>query len=273
MVLVAALLLATSVHTAGSADWYLADSDGSGALVEGEGFDPSGPGVVVQVDPGDHLEFVADHDGLELEGRPVVRLWTSSAEPGTAGEIRVSLLACELGECRSLASTRLLEEPWARGDSLEPKSVELPPVNQVLERGERICLRIEVLGDRAIVLGYGSSAHPSSVVLPVVGATLPAVGAGGDAAEPDGALPSPESEAAGIAEATPEDRSDLVSRPGLGFATGMAGGEPGWLPPLVFMVVVTSALAAFGALVAWGQRAIADRDLRTRRLPGRPVPR
>jgi hypothetical protein len=273
MVLLAALLLATSVHPGGSADWYLADSDGSGALIEGEGFDPSEPGVVVQVDPGDHLEFVADHDGLELVGRAVVRLWTSSAEPGAAGEIRVSLLACERGECRALASTRLLEEPWARGDSLEPKSVELSSIDQVLDSGERICLRIEVLGDQAIVFGYGSPAHPSSVVLPVVGSTSPAVGAGGDAAEPDGASPSPEPDAEGIAEASPEDRSDLVSRPGLGFAAGMAGGGPGWLPPLVIMVVVTSALAAFGALAAWGQRAIADRDLRTRRLPGRPVPR
>lgn len=265
MVLVAALLLATSVHTAGSAGWYLADSEESGVLVDGEGADPLGPGVLVQVDPGDHVEFVADHDGLQLEGRAVVRLWTSSAEPGTTGEIRVSLLACEQGSCRALASTRLLEEPWARGDSLEPKLVELPPVNQVLERDERICLRIEILGDRAIVLGYGSSEHPSSVVLPILGATLPAVGAGGSMPKPDGARPSPESEAVEIAQATPEDRSDLVSRPGLSFAPGISGSEPGWLPPLVFMVVVTSALATFGALAAWGQREIADRDLEPKR--------
>ncbi|MGF1667035.1 MAG: hypothetical protein ACFCVC_12280 [Acidimicrobiia bacterium] len=268
------------IPAAGHAIWYFSGSDAmTGVLVAEEG-GPIGPGVVVEVDPGDHLEFVADHDGLALDGRAVVRVWTTSpAHAGAAqmasGEIRVSLLSCERGTCRALASTRLLEEPWARDGALEPREVELPPVDEVLESGGRICVRIDVLGDHAITVGYGGSEHPSSVALPVGGAPLPA---SDDPASGPGDAP-PEPNPAVAHPAVPDDRSDLVSHPGFGGADGLAAGlsagdgrvEPGWLVSLMFGVVVTSAFVAMSAL-GRSERRVTERDIRTRRPPGRPAP-
>jgi hypothetical protein len=269
-VVLAAVALAMAASTAGSGGWYLSGPGGSqGVLVAAEGGAPPGSGVVVQVEPGEHVEFVADHDGLELDGRAVVRLWTTSAQAGmeaagVSGEIRVSLLACEQGVCRGLAATRILEEPWGRGDSLELKSVELPAVRAALEPEERICLRIDVLGDRPVVLGYGSSEHPSSIDL---SAATTRFADGGDGHRPA------ESDAVGNGPVLGDDRSDLVSRPGLGFGVGLARTDGGLFAPILVALVITSTMAGLGMVVVADRQGFDHGGLRTRRPPDRRVRR
>ena len=211
--------------------------------------DPDGDGAIgVTLDPGEHLEFMAETTGPPIDGSPKVVVFAAASIPTEPGALSLELLRCQAGVCAPLAATSIGRSSWADGDFTEI-AAELPATSVIPSAGAFLCLRVVNVGDQALTVGFGTRRHPTSVWLPTgeshSGTTQPTV--------PEAAV-----------TLTPDDRRDLVSG-SIGLQT------PTPTSPFPTIVAVAAVLTA--TVVAGASLVMAAQPLRTRRLPARPARR
>lgn len=215
--------------------------------------DPDGDGAIgVTLDPGAHLEFMAETTGPPIDGSPKVVVFVAPSIPSGPGALSLELLRCQDGACTPLAATSIGRSSWAEGDFTEIGAA-LPPTSVAPSAGAFLCLRVVNVGDQALTVAFGTRRHPASVWLPT-GESQPAP------TQPT-VPPTPPSTSPDT-DVMPDDRRDLLAG-SIGLQT------PAPTSPFPAMVSLAAMLMATG--VAGVVLVMAAQPLRTRKLPARPA--